>query len=168
MPTVQVQKIMGDAVPMVSQKIDLPELQGTPEDVSREKCKLAAKEVDGPVCMRVFVCARSSHDSGRLHKVRGATACVDGHLPGGTKDVRHCNPASILMMPTPRRRRIRTHHIAATGALTLDSRSSSRTRRCASTLSTASLAVWKSPTSYTLHPKPCTAVLAVRTRANTA
>lgn len=45
----EVQKIMGDAVPMVSQKIDLPELQGTPEDVSREKCKLAAKEVDGPV-----------------------------------------------------------------------------------------------------------------------
>ena len=37
--TRQVQKIMGDAVPMISQKIDLPELQGTPEDVSREKCK---------------------------------------------------------------------------------------------------------------------------------
>ena len=40
---------MGQAVPLVSQKIDLPELQGTPEDVSREKCKLAAKEVNGPV-----------------------------------------------------------------------------------------------------------------------
>jgi inosine/xanthosine triphosphate pyrophosphatase family protein len=37
------------SVPLVSRKIDLPELQGTPEDVSREKCKLAANEVDGPV-----------------------------------------------------------------------------------------------------------------------
>ena len=45
----EVQKIMGDAVPMVNKKIDLPELQGSPEDVSREKCKLAAKEVNGPV-----------------------------------------------------------------------------------------------------------------------
>ena len=29
--------------------IDLPELQGEPVDVSLEKCKLAAKEVGGPV-----------------------------------------------------------------------------------------------------------------------
>ena len=28
---------------------DLPELQGEPVDVSLEKCKLAAKEVGGPV-----------------------------------------------------------------------------------------------------------------------
>lgn len=34
---------------LVSRKIDLPELQGSPEDVSREKCKLAAQEVKGPV-----------------------------------------------------------------------------------------------------------------------
>jgi alkylhydroperoxidase family enzyme len=34
---------------LVSRKIDLPELQGTPEDVSREKCKLAVQVVKGPV-----------------------------------------------------------------------------------------------------------------------
>jgi inosine triphosphate pyrophosphatase len=33
----------------VSKKIDLPELQGEPEQVSIEKCKLAAKDVNGPV-----------------------------------------------------------------------------------------------------------------------
>lgn len=45
----EVQKIVGDSIPLVSRSIDLPELQGTPEEVSREKCKLAAKAVDGPV-----------------------------------------------------------------------------------------------------------------------
>jgi hypothetical protein len=45
----QVQQIVGDELHLVSKKIDLPELQGAPEDVSREKCKLAAKEADGPV-----------------------------------------------------------------------------------------------------------------------
>eukprot|EP00292_Cryptomonas_paramecium_P015929 CAMPEP_0113670362 /NCGR_PEP_ID=MMETSP0038_2-20120614/5096_1 /TAXON_ID=2898 /ORGANISM="Cryptomonas paramecium" /LENGTH=206 /DNA_ID=CAMNT_0000586373 /DNA_START=57 /DNA_END=677 /DNA_ORIENTATION=+ /assembly_acc=CAM_ASM_000170 len=45
----EVQKIVGDSIPMMSRSIDLPELQGTPENVSREKCRLAAKEVDGPV-----------------------------------------------------------------------------------------------------------------------
>lgn len=34
---------------LVSKKIDLPELQGSPEEVSREKCRLAVAEVDGPV-----------------------------------------------------------------------------------------------------------------------
>lgn len=34
---------------VVSKKIDLPELQGDPEEVSREKCLLAAVAVGGPV-----------------------------------------------------------------------------------------------------------------------
>jgi inosine triphosphate pyrophosphatase len=34
---------------VVSRKIDLPELQGEPEEVSREKCLLAAAAVGGPV-----------------------------------------------------------------------------------------------------------------------
>jgi inosine triphosphate pyrophosphatase len=33
----------------VNKKIDLPEYQGTPEVVCREKCKEAAKLVGGPV-----------------------------------------------------------------------------------------------------------------------
>ena len=41
----------GGALPVeiVSQKIDLPELQGEPAEISAEKCELAAREVGGPV-----------------------------------------------------------------------------------------------------------------------
>lgn len=37
----------GDGFPfeLESQKIDLPELQGEPADISREKCRLAAQQV---------------------------------------------------------------------------------------------------------------------------
>lgn len=43
--------ILGDTLPfdLVSQKIDLPELQGEPDEVSAEKCVLAAQKVGGPV-----------------------------------------------------------------------------------------------------------------------
>lgn len=34
---------------LVSKKIDLPEFQGEPDDISREKCKIAAEAVKGPV-----------------------------------------------------------------------------------------------------------------------
>ena len=34
---------------IVNKKLDLPELQGEPEFVAREKCRLASMEVDGPV-----------------------------------------------------------------------------------------------------------------------
>lgn len=33
---------------IVSRKIDLPELQGEPDQIAREKCILAAKQIDGP------------------------------------------------------------------------------------------------------------------------
>eukprot|EP00123_Amoebidium_parasiticum_P013578 comp22039_c0_seq1/m.32005 comp22039_c0_seq1/g.32005 ORF comp22039_c0_seq1/g.32005 comp22039_c0_seq1/m.32005 type:complete len:193 (-) comp22039_c0_seq1:470-1048(-) len=45
----EVVAIVGDSVPLISRKLDLPELQGEPEDISKEKCRLAAKEVQGPV-----------------------------------------------------------------------------------------------------------------------
>mmetsp|Transcript_11724 Transcript_11724/g.17763 ORF Transcript_11724/g.17763 Transcript_11724/m.17763 type:complete len:631 (+) Transcript_11724:59-1951(+) len=40
-----------DAFPyrIVSRKLDLPELQGSPEEVSKEKCRLAAEQIKGPV-----------------------------------------------------------------------------------------------------------------------
>lgn len=42
--------ILGNAVPsLTSLKIDLPELQGEPEDISREKCRLAAAQANCPV-----------------------------------------------------------------------------------------------------------------------
>ena len=43
--------IFGDDMPfqLVSKKIDLPELQGEPEEVALQKCKIAAQEVNGPV-----------------------------------------------------------------------------------------------------------------------
>merc|ERR1719310_1906749 len=34
---------------LVNQKIDLPELQGEPEEITREKCRLAAEEAKGAV-----------------------------------------------------------------------------------------------------------------------
>ena len=47
----EVVSIIGDSLPfeLVSMKIDLPELQGEPKEVSIEKCKIAAKQCNGPV-----------------------------------------------------------------------------------------------------------------------
>lgn len=43
--------IFGEDMPfqLTSQKIDLPELQGEPDEVAVQKCKIAAQEVNGPV-----------------------------------------------------------------------------------------------------------------------
>jgi len=41
--------ILGNDFPVVSRNLDLPELQGEPEEISSEKCKIAAKEIGGPV-----------------------------------------------------------------------------------------------------------------------
>jgi inosine triphosphate pyrophosphatase len=43
--------IMGSECPfeLTNRKIDLPELQGEPEEVSKAKCKLAAERMNGPV-----------------------------------------------------------------------------------------------------------------------
>ena len=43
----QVQAILGDSIPwaMTSRDVDLPELQGEPEDIAREKCQLAVEKV---------------------------------------------------------------------------------------------------------------------------
>ena len=48
----EVRQILGgDSLPVaiVSQKVDLPELQGEPSEISAEKCRLAAAQVGGPV-----------------------------------------------------------------------------------------------------------------------
>ncbi|XP_020487546.2 inosine triphosphate pyrophosphatase [Labrus bergylta] len=47
----EVIQILGDTFPykLVSRKIDLPEYQGEPDDISIQKCKEAARQVDGPV-----------------------------------------------------------------------------------------------------------------------
>ena len=39
----------GRGLNIVNKKLDLPELQGEPEFVAREKCRLASIEVEGPV-----------------------------------------------------------------------------------------------------------------------
>ena len=47
----EVRAILGsDSLPfeVISRKLDLSELQGEPENVAREKCFLAVKEVEGP------------------------------------------------------------------------------------------------------------------------
>jgi inosine triphosphate pyrophosphatase len=47
----EVVSIIGDSLPfeLVSMKLDLPELQGEPRQVSIEKCKIAANQCKGPV-----------------------------------------------------------------------------------------------------------------------
>jgi inosine triphosphate pyrophosphatase len=47
----EVVAILGDRFPfpLASVALDLPELQGEPEFVAREKCRLAAEQVRGPV-----------------------------------------------------------------------------------------------------------------------
>ena len=47
----EVVHILGGNFPwsVVSRKVDLPEYQGEPDDISIEKCKIAAKEIKGPV-----------------------------------------------------------------------------------------------------------------------
>ncbi|CDO99403.1 unnamed protein product [Coffea canephora] len=45
----EVRAILDNSIPFQSLKLDLPELQGEPEDISKEKAKIAAKEVNGPV-----------------------------------------------------------------------------------------------------------------------
>ncbi|CAN0875660.1 Inosine triphosphate pyrophosphatase [Linum grandiflorum] len=45
----EVRAILGQSIPFQSLKLDLPELQGEPEEISKEKARLAAVEVKGPV-----------------------------------------------------------------------------------------------------------------------
>lgn len=47
----EVVSILGDGLPFgfTSHAVDLPELQGEPDEVSIEKCRLAAKAINGPV-----------------------------------------------------------------------------------------------------------------------
>ncbi|KAI8982420.1 inosine triphosphate pyrophosphatase [Mycotypha africana] len=44
----EVQAILKGVIDVESHKIDLPELQGTTEDIARQKCKLAAETLNGP------------------------------------------------------------------------------------------------------------------------
>ncbi|XP_015757849.1 PREDICTED: inosine triphosphate pyrophosphatase-like [Acropora digitifera] len=47
----QVVAILGDSFSwkVESRNLDLPEFQGEPDEISREKCKVAVKEIQGPV-----------------------------------------------------------------------------------------------------------------------
>ena len=73
----EVRAILGsDSLPVtiVSQKLDLPELQGEPEEISKEKCELAARQVGGPVMVEdTSLCFNAL---GGL--VRRSRPCCDG------------------------------------------------------------------------------------------
>ncbi|KAL8795711.1 MAG: hypothetical protein Q9182_007496 [Xanthomendoza sp. 2 TL-2023] len=45
----EVQAILGDIVPLTSRSLDLIEIQGTIEDISKDKCRRAAEMLGGPV-----------------------------------------------------------------------------------------------------------------------
>ncbi len=51
----EVQQVLGTFLNVQSKKVDLPELQGEPEEIAVEKCKLAAVEVGGP-CITEDTC----------------------------------------------------------------------------------------------------------------
>lgn len=45
----EVEAILGDYVDLSSRTLDLPEIQGTIEEVTADKCRRAAKAINGPV-----------------------------------------------------------------------------------------------------------------------
>ncbi|XP_061989591.1 inosine triphosphate pyrophosphatase-like [Rosa rugosa] len=45
----EVRAILGTSIPFNTLKLDLPELQGEPEDIFKEKARLAAVQINGPV-----------------------------------------------------------------------------------------------------------------------
>ncbi|PGH05976.1 RdgB/HAM1 family non-canonical purine NTP pyrophosphatase [Helicocarpus griseus UAMH5409] len=44
----EVQAILGDAIEVQNRAVDLPEIQGSIEDIAKEKCRKAAEAVQGP------------------------------------------------------------------------------------------------------------------------
>lgn len=47
----EVKAILGDVVPLQNQSLDLTEIQGTIEDVSKDKCRRAAAIVGFPILL---------------------------------------------------------------------------------------------------------------------
>ncbi|DAA72781.1 TPA_exp: putative Ham1 family pyrophosphatase [Trichophyton benhamiae CBS 112371] len=45
----EAQAILGDSIELTSQAIDIPEIQGSLEEIARDKCKKAADAIGGPV-----------------------------------------------------------------------------------------------------------------------
>ena len=45
----EIEEILDNSIKLIAYKLDLPELQGEPEYIATEKCRLASKEIDGPV-----------------------------------------------------------------------------------------------------------------------
>lgn len=85
----EVISILGDTLPfnVVSSKIDLPELQGEPEEISKEKCKIAAKIVNGPVMVEdTSLCFNA------LHGLPGPYIKVFGRI----NDNHHYNVFSVV------------------------------------------------------------------------
>ncbi|KAJ5460284.1 uncharacterized protein N7458_001836 [Penicillium daleae] len=46
---IEVNAILGDSIPIRALALDIPEIQGSLEDIARDKCRRAAKMVNGPV-----------------------------------------------------------------------------------------------------------------------
>ncbi|KAJ8512437.1 hypothetical protein OPV22_002871 [Ensete ventricosum] len=58
----EVRAILGPSIPFQSLKLDLPELQGEPEEISIEKARLAATSVNGPVLVEdTCLCFNALH-----------------------------------------------------------------------------------------------------------
>ncbi|KAF2142906.1 uncharacterized protein K452DRAFT_286537 [Aplosporella prunicola CBS 121167] len=59
----EVKAILGDTIVLKNQSLDLPEVQGTVEEVTIEKCKKAAELVGGPVLVEdTCLCFKAMND----------------------------------------------------------------------------------------------------------
>ncbi|KAF1985992.1 Ham1-like protein, partial [Aulographum hederae CBS 113979] len=59
----EVKAILGDTVNLKNQELDLEEIQGTIEEVTRDKCKRAARQVGGPVLVEdTALCFKAMND----------------------------------------------------------------------------------------------------------
>ncbi|XP_066240393.1 inosine triphosphate pyrophosphatase isoform X2 [Saccopteryx leptura] len=76
----EVIQILGDKFPctLVAQKIDLPEYQGEPDEISVQKCREAARQVPAP---RAGTCAGGGHLP-LLQRPRGPARPLHKMVPG--------------------------------------------------------------------------------------
>ncbi|XP_024527439.1 inosine triphosphate pyrophosphatase [Selaginella moellendorffii] len=58
----EVKMILGNSIPFSTLRVDLPELQGEPEEISKEKARIAAKQIDGAVLVEdTCLCFNALH-----------------------------------------------------------------------------------------------------------
>lgn len=76
----EVKAILGDTVLLNSKSLELPEIQGTIENIALEKCRRAADNVGNPSQSARYNCERKSHEAKFIAKVGGPVLIEDTAL----------------------------------------------------------------------------------------